>query len=535
MTTIKTPIGLACLFAMLLCSCAVRQHTSPAADHHPLSHRTGSQTGPSSARGSSSKLETDLYSGDFKKTAANIDNNKFLLRDRNRLLYLMEKGKVEYLAGHYNKSNEIFEQAYQMIDDKIKTSAGQAIAASLTNPMATPYKGEDFEKVAIHYYKALNYFEMGDPSEALIEAKRINIKLNEMNEKYKDSKNKYAADAFSQIVQGILYEATGDINNAFIAYRDAEEIYEANNNAYFGVLMPEQLKTDLLRTARQLGFTDELHAYQKKFGIPQDTATVNVRSSAVVKQNVARKHNGKATTSTPAQQVAAHAAISNNTIGSTRDNVSYGEVIIFWENGLGPIKSQTKITVGGVPGASGAMVSTGDDDMIITIPAGVNIGLTSIAIPKYVTRQSYYTKASVLFNDNERFFELSEDYNEIAKQCLKDRMSREVAEIAIRVAAKKAASKGLSTLANHFLGSAGSELTSLATNVVNVATEKADLRNWQSLPSTISYVRLPLKLGDNIFTLKKYGPNGVDEDSIHIVGKPGLQIVSYSDLGRTIN
>jgi len=177
-----------------------------------------------------SDIESNLFNGDFNQAITNIDKNKFLLKDRNRLLYLMEKGKVEHLRGNYEVSNALLEEAYIIIDDRINTNVGQAIAAKVTNAMAEPYKGEDFEKVTIHYYKALNYFQLGLPDAALVEAKRINLKLYQLNEKYSDNKNKYSEDAFSQILQGILYEATGDINNAFIAYRNAEEIYGRNNN-----------------------------------------------------------------------------------------------------------------------------------------------------------------------------------------------------------------------------------------------------------------------------------------------------------------
>ncbi|HTE02146.1 MAG TPA: hypothetical protein VK668_22815 [Mucilaginibacter sp.] len=481
------------LFLLVLSSCGVRKVDQPshAQVSKPRESRKSINDGES--------VETNLYQGDFKLASAKIDNNPFLLKDRNKLLYLLEKGKIEYLAGNNSKSNDYFEQAYMLVDDKIKTSVGQGIAAKLTNPMAEPYKGEDFEKVTLHYYKALNYFQMGQPNEALVEAKRINIKLFQLNYKYKDNKNKYAADAFSQIVQGIIYESLGDMNNAFIAYRNAEELYEGNSDQYFGVPLPNQLKLDLIRTAKQMNFVEEMSQYQTKFGIVGSSEPQNVpRVDSLAK---------------------------------------VGEVVLFWENGLGPVKGQTKITVGGAPGVTATAVSSSPDEYepIIIIPTGVNIGLTSIAIPKYIPRESYYNKASILTNGEEHFFELSEDYNIIAKQCLKDRMQREVLDIALRVGAKKVAGKGLSMLASHFLGDAAGKITSLATDVVSVATEKADLRNWQSLPANISYVRLPLRQGDNSFVIKKYGINGIDHDTIHIMGKPGLQVISYFDLGRTIS
>jgi uncharacterized protein len=51
------------------------------------------------------------------------------------------------------------------------------------------------------------------------------------------------------------------------------------------------------------------------------------------------------------------------------------------------------------------------------------------------------------------------------------------------------------------------EALALGLQLFNFATEKADTRNWQSLPHTIYYTRLPLKTGENSFTLQLNGPS----------------------------
>lgn len=472
-------------------------------------------------RDMNSGLEQDLYNGNFTTASANLDVNKFLRKDRNQLLYLMEKGKVEHLLGNYEASNNYLEQAYIMIDDRIKTNVGQAISAQFTNPMAEPYKGEDFEKVTIHYYKALNYFLLGQPNEALVEAKRINIKLLELNDRYPSNKNKYSEDAFSQILQGIIYESTGDINNAFIAYRNAEEIYSRNGGNYFGVPMPEQLKADLLRTTKMLGFTEEHNKYREQFNIPPDPVP------AQPKKTTQKGKKGKKATPAPTPVAEPE---------KPKQPEVTGEAIVFWENGLGPAKDQIVITASGGGGIFYGSYMDGDqlEEIIIPIPMGSNLGsINAIAIPKYTERPSYYSKAAIVTDNNEQVLEMAQSYYPIAKQCLKDRMLREVVDLAIRFAAKKAASAGLGALGKELLGDTGGDLVKLGADAAGAATEKADTRNWQSLPATISYTRLPLKEGDNKFVIKKYGPQGIDTDTLSIPYKKGLQIVNYFDLGRT--
>lgn len=437
-------------------------------------------------------IENDLYTGNFDKAASTLDGNSFLKKDKNRLLYLMEKGKLEHLRGNYEASNALLEQAYIMIDDKIKTSTGQYVAAKFTNPNAEPYKGEDFEKVTIHYYKALNFFMMGRPAEALVEAKRINIKLYELNEKYDANKNKYSEDAFSQILQGIIYESTGDINNAFIAYRNAEEIYAKNGNEYFGVKFPQQLKNDLLRTSFALGFREEFEGYKKKFGMEKDFKP-----------------------EPPAR----------------------GEAIVFWENGLGPAKDQLILTASG---KFGAFVGTYTDEgqtreIILPIPPGVDIGvINAIAIPKYRKRESFYGNAVIQAGKKEIAVETVQDFYPIARQCLQDRMLREVVDIVARFAVKKGTAAGLGAIADNNLNGDWGTLIRAAGDIAGASTERADTRNWQTLPNTIGYARVPLHPGENKVTIKKHGPQGVvDTDTITIPFRPGLQIVNYYDLGRT--
>lgn len=453
-------------------------------------------------------IESNLFNGDFNQAIASIDQNRFLQKDRNRLLYLMEKGKAEHLNGNYENSNALLEEAYIMIEDRMtKTNAGQAVAAKFTNPMAEPYKGEDFEKVTIHYYKALNYFQLGMPNEALVEAKRINIKLYQLNEKYKENKNKYSEDAFSQILQGILYESTGDINNAFIAYRNAEEIYSRNGDQFFGVSTPEQLKKDLMRTAKQMGFMEEYESYRKKFNYPAET----VAASKAKSKKTAQPEKAKEPEVT-------------------------GEAIVFWENGLAPAKDQIVITASGTDGFfygtyyDGAIM----EEIIIPIPVGFDIGsINAIAIPKYRKRESYYSNAAIEVDGVNRNFELAQDFYPIAKQCLKDRMLRETIDLVARFATKKAASEGLGALGKELFGDTAGDLMKLGGDIAGAATEKADTRNWQTLPATISYTRVPLKEGENKFVISKQGPAGIDTDTLYIPYKKGLQIVNYFDLGRT--
>ena len=82
--------------------------------------------------------------------------------------------------------------------------------------------------------------------DALVEVRKINIRLQQLNDKYPDHKNRYQRDAFAQLLMGLIYDAAGDYNNAFIAYRNAYNTYQTDYLKNFGLAAPEQLKKDLL-------------------------------------------------------------------------------------------------------------------------------------------------------------------------------------------------------------------------------------------------------------------------------------------------
>ena len=105
------------------------------------------------------------------------------------------------------------------------------------------YKGEDHEHLILLYYKAINYLKMQMLDEALVECRRLNIRLQQLSDRY-ESENKYKRDAFINMLMGIIYDSNKDYNNAFIAYRNAWEVYQDDYQRLFKVNAPDQLKYD---------------------------------------------------------------------------------------------------------------------------------------------------------------------------------------------------------------------------------------------------------------------------------------------------
>jgi len=406
------------------------------------------------------KFQTYIQAGNYADADKLLNTNNKESKGVNRVLYYMNKGVTSFMLGEYEQSNTWFLQADHYVEDFNKSLGYEALGL-ISNPMIKPYTPEDFEGVMIYYYKALNYIYLNNLDEALVECRRLNLQLNRINDKYKKDKNKYTQDAFAHNLMGIIYEAQRDYNNAFIAYRNAFDAYESTYVPLFKQTVPEQLKLDLIRTANLTGFYSEQKFYEEKFGI-----------------NYQPKPD------------------------------SSGDLVFFWMNGLGPVKAEWSINFTNT-GNNDGWITLADDESGMSFPVFIgnrsgneqsafkNLSFLRVAFPKYKTREPLFSSATLQLNDSiSKKLELAEPINAIAYQSLKDRMIREMANGIARLATKKA----LEQLARQKDDNLGTIIS-----IINAVSEKADTRNWQSLPYSISYARMTLPPGDYKIMLNTYG------------------------------
>ena len=146
-----------------------------------------------------------------------------LKKQRNEVLYLMEKGRILHLLGNYDSSNILLNEADFKIEDQ-RNNVKDIFVTGFLNPMLRQYQPEDFEVFMLHYYKALNYLFLGNTEDAVVEARRISLSNYRQEENGKNKQEGYNADAFSLLLQGLIYEKAGQLNHAFIAYRNATDI-----------------------------------------------------------------------------------------------------------------------------------------------------------------------------------------------------------------------------------------------------------------------------------------------------------------------
>lgn len=216
--------------------------------------------------------------------------------DDTYVLDQLEKGRIAWLAGQDGVSKQGFAAAdsrlaWEESQAKYRLSQGLAQAGSLlTNDQTMAYRAPDYERTMLHHYLALNYLQRGDAEGALVEVRRANqvqeralkARADEVR-KAKEKSEESEADgemrqlmsrgapeldrligrvkngfqnAYTFYFSGVLYEAAGDLNDAWVDYQRGYQIAPDN----------QSLQDALLRLARLRGSADELKETEKKVG-----------------------------------------------------------------------------------------------------------------------------------------------------------------------------------------------------------------------------------------------------------------------------
>ena len=124
-------------------------------------------------------FNSEFEHGDLKEALETLGRNENESEGKSRFIYFVNKGLLLSVLGGYEESNEYFEKAFLFGEDYRINYVNEA-ASYMTNPTFTVYKGEDHEHLMLLYFKAINFLKMKKPEEALVECRRLNIRLNQL-------------------------------------------------------------------------------------------------------------------------------------------------------------------------------------------------------------------------------------------------------------------------------------------------------------------------------------------------------------------
>ncbi len=381
--------------------------------------------------GSRHQLQRDLdqmvAAGQYQQAALLLEQNQDHYASKDAVLYYADLGVMQHYGGMYRESIASLLQAEQRLEDLYTRSISRQAATFVINDTLAPYRGEDFESVMLNLFLALNYLQIGQIEDALVEARKVDAKLNLINSGYPpDKQNVYKEDAFVRLLMGIIYEIGGtrpDLNDALVSYRIATQYYEENYRQNYGTPVPKLLRSNLLALAHVMG-TNE-------FNVPRD-------------------HDSAST---------------SETVG---DRLLPSELYFVHYNGRSPEKIE------------GAIWAPMPDGYIM-----------KVAFPQYRLRPYSIARSHITMTaaDSGRTCfvetELGENVAAIAMQSLQDRKLRIAAKAIARATVKYLAVKAAEEAARKEHGKKQGDLVRMLGNLGTLILERADLRSWKTLPAEI--------------------------------------------------
>jgi tetratricopeptide (TPR) repeat protein len=416
-----------------------------------------------------------VATGNYAQAAALTEQSKEKVYGaKNALLFYLDRGMLLHLSGEYRESNAAFEKAKSIAQSYFTKSITTEASTLLVNDTMRPYYGEDFERALINVVCALNYAALGEDDEALVEARQVDAFLTALQTRY-GRKGFYTEDPFARYLMGMLYENRGRVNDAFISYYKALESYD-DNARRFGVAVPRRLVADALRTARQLGFRDDIAAIERRWGAAEELVP----------------------------------------------QPGDGEIVVVHYDGPAPVKADSffEIAFGKAWLYVDAIRPQGEEQAQVEQAAAIARSIlfdeqVRMAFPRYEPAVYQIRSVQAQLEDAGAVVgpaassELAENVGAIAVACLDDRIIRVRARTIARAAIKYALSQKISqSVERNSNNEALGWLTKKALRVASTATELADKRSWRSLPDRIGIVRLSAPAGTHRVRLAFRGPGG---------------------------
>lgn len=229
----------------------------------------------------------------------------------NHILDVLEAARLAQFAKHYEQSKQSFEDAFALFnadDNKAKldlSDGGSLLGSFALNDNALPYRAEAYERIFAYHYQSLNYLSEANLQGALVEVRRANeeqIKAFDAHQKEIAKAEKEAADnqvspdinsyedrmhetfvvankvknsfqnAYTFYYSGLIREAAGELNDAYIDYKKALEIYPLN----------DYVQQDVWRLAKQLDMSVDLERFKGLISPENQTRAVKPNQGEII-------------------------------------------------------------------------------------------------------------------------------------------------------------------------------------------------------------------------------------------------------------
>lgn len=198
-----------------------------------------------------------------------LTKNSYLNKHANLQLLCIERGRILYLSSKYkeaiywlNKADELSDTWKEIkvrttngsilyinsnrsaTDTILNTGLGRTTSFYTTNfnlfkqPNQLKYRSEHYERMIIHYLKAICFMCLNDRDGAIVEAKRLLLLSHQLDDlKHGDIETKtYYPNPFPHYFAGLIFEWANELDDAKVAYEKARFISTLKgSNTVYGI------------------------------------------------------------------------------------------------------------------------------------------------------------------------------------------------------------------------------------------------------------------------------------------------------------
>lgn len=195
---------------------------------------------------SEQKKLRDLFSKKlYPKALEFLETTELKTDPTNKLLYLMEKGRILFASEKYADASVVFIEANELVDKLYTKSIKQEIASALLSDNSKNYYGSIFERSMLYYYQAMSFIKLYENEQAvLLKSKYIyqaRASLLAWDSFFQDIRRRsgletlYRDSLIGKVLAASVHELIGkkaDRNISLQLYKDALEILQTQGLTY---------------------------------------------------------------------------------------------------------------------------------------------------------------------------------------------------------------------------------------------------------------------------------------------------------------
>lgn len=432
----------------------------------------------------------------------NIDSVSTFLSDyrkeeEDEVLYKLEYATLNHYRENWAESTKYFKQAEQAIERQYTKSINRNLQAMLVNDLQLAYKGEAYEDVYLNTFSSLNFLHQGDMEGALVEARRVTYKLENLTDRYKGLAASVSRDTAQAAVKEVDEKLT-DID--LLAGDDDDQPIEVRQNSAFGRFLTTVLYANT-------GSSDDAEIELKQL----HTALQDQGQAGFLNHFDQREPEGQTAANTTPETDSMRVDIP--TVNELTRGDAYNSLLLAF-TGEPPRKEERSYQFN--------FVVDGEEIQL------------NFAVPVLDLPGTEVDRVRAIVAGDTLRVPLLEDMQSVAESMFNKKKSIVYTRAIIRSFLKAGATEGAEAVAEDEMGWFAGWLTEQAGEAVSAGVAQADTRAWQTMPGYAYAAVAKLPAGDHEVTFEYLPEKGLEDAIIEVYPDTEGETWVVAERGRIV-